>query len=146
MTTEPKSVYELAEKLNRDGFDESSITIESGLLTFRTAHPFRKLPNSDKYADCIGITAYITRAPNESLKYAVHFSIIEHDYTEQGKPDISRIFTRSLQSASLVCFEPEGYIKFRRLIGNPWILLTTGLGVLEREIEDFLSNEENWNE
>lgn len=144
MNDDPKSVYELAARLNTDGFDDSSITIESGLLTYTATLPFRKRVNSERFADCISISAYSSREDQGSLKYFVHYKIIAHAYQENGTPDIPSILQLSQSSASAIVFAVETYAKFRRLIEHPSYLATLGITAFHSSVEEALSDESIW--
>lgn len=144
MPDEPKTVYDLAQRLSIDDFDESSITIESGLLTYRSTFPYRKLVNSDKYADCVSITAYASRGSESHLQYHVHYKIVKHIYKEDGQPDVTRILALGEEYASILMIEAVNYVRFSRLIGYSNILINNGLIALRRSIEEDLSNEAMW--
>lgn len=144
MPDEPKTVYDLAQRLSSDDFDESSITIESGLLIYRSTFPYRKLVNSDKYADCVSITAYASRGSESHLQYHVYYKIVKHIYKEDGQPDVTRILALGEEYASILMIEAVNYARFSRLIGYSNILINNGLIALRQSIEEDLSNEAMW--
>ena len=146
MTEEPKSVYELAQLLSADGFEETLINIDSGLLTIKRTVPNRKLLDSDRYADCISVFAYSMRDSQGQLTYTVHYKIVKHIYKEDENPDVDAIWVSAEAAASLSFFEPDNYRDFRRLVGNPAYLLNSGLVELKKSVEELLANEEVWNE
>ena len=144
MTTEPKSVYELAQKLSSDGFEESSIAIESGLLTYKAIFPYRKISDSEQYADCISIIAFSSRGSDGVLQYAVHYKIVKHAYKGDGHPDVTQILALSEDSASTIVFNASDYMKFIRLIGQASFLLNNGLIAMRQSIEESLLDETIW--
>lgn len=144
MSTEPKSVYELAQKLSSDGFEESSIVIEGGLLVYKATFSYRKVTSSEKYADCISVIAFAARDSDGLLQYTVHYKIVNHAYKEDGTPDVTQILALSEDSASTIVINASAYMKFRRLIGHPSFLVNTGLNAMRQSMEESLSNETIW--
>lgn len=146
MTEEPKSVYELAQLLNADGFDETLINIDSGFLTITRTIPYRKLLDSDRYADCISVVAYSMRNSQGKLTYTVHYKIAKHKYKDDESPDVDAIFKSADEAASAIFFKPDSYRNFVRLVGHPEFLLNTGLFAFRNAVEEALTNQEVWNE
>jgi len=147
MTEQPKSVYELAQLLSAEGYDERSISIENGFLTFKRTVPYRKLVDSERYADCISVAAYAERNPQEtSLTYGVHFKISNHHYKDNGDLDVDAIFRSADEASSTIFFKPENYQDFKRLIGHPEYILNTGLIAFRKAVEQALVNEEIWSQ
>jgi AIG1 family len=144
MLDEPKTVYDLAQRLSSDNFDESSITIEGGLLTYRATFPYRKIVNSDKYADCVSIVANASKSPEGHLQYDVFYKIVKHIYREDGQPDVTKMLTLAEEYASILFIKAVDYVKFSRLIGSSNILINNGLIAFRQSIEESLSNEAMW--
>lgn len=144
MPDEPKTVYDLAQRLSIDNYDESSITIESGLLTYRATFPYREIVNSEKYADCVSIVAYASKSSEGHLRYHVYYKIVKHIYKENGQPDVTKILALAEEYASVLVIEAVDYVKFSRLIGSSNILINNGLIAIRQSIEESLSNEEMW--
>jgi len=147
MTEQPKSVYELAQLLSAEGYDERSISIENGFLTIKQTVPYRKLVDSERYSDCISIAAYAERNPQQtSLTYGVHFKISNHHYKDNGDLDIDAIIRSADEASSTIFFKPEKYQEFKRLIGHPEYILNTGLIAFRKAVEQALVNEEIWSQ
>ena len=144
MTGEPKSVYELAQLLSSDGFKETSINIEKGVLKYSSTAPYRKFTNSDQYADCISVLAFASREATGQLNYSVNYKISSHIYTDSGELDIQKIFKSADEAESIISFQPKSYAYFKRLIGHPEYLLNEGLIAFRNSVEEALSNEEIW--
>jgi len=145
MTEEPKSVYELAQLLNADGLDETLINIDSGLLTITKTFPFRKLIDSDRYADCVSVVAYSMRDSQGRLTYTVIYKISKHKYKEDESPDVNAIVKSAEEAGNTIFFEPDNYRDLRRLVEHPVYLLSTGMLALKKSVEEALANEEFWN-
>jgi hypothetical protein len=146
MTEEPKSVYELAQLLSSDGFQETSINIEKGVLRYTSSAPYRKFTNSEQYADCISVLAYASREAAGQLTYNVNYKISSHVYTENGDLNIEKIFKSAEEAETIVSFQPKSYVHFNRLISYPQYLLNNGLISLRNSVEEALSNEEIWHQ
>jgi hypothetical protein len=144
MSTEPKSVYELAQMLNAEGHDESLISIDRGFLSFKRVVPYRKLVDSERYADCISVFAYAEKAPEGHLIYQVHYRISSHQYQDSGDADVDAIFKSSEEAANTIMLKTASWVDFKRMIGFPNYIVNTGLIAFRASVEDALANEELW--
>jgi hypothetical protein len=146
MSTEPKSVYELAQMLNTEGHDERLISIDSGLLSFKRVVPYRKLVDSERYADCISVFGYAERTTEGNLTYQVHYRISSHQYLDSGDADVDAIFKSSEEAVNTIILKATRWVDFKRMIGFPNYVVNTGLIAFRASVEEVLANEELWGE
>mgnify|MGYP006280021437 CR=1 FL=1 len=146
MNAEPKSVYELAQMLSAEGHDERLISIDSGLLTFKRVVPYRKLVDSERYADCISVIAYAERTATGPLTYQVNYKISTHQYLDSGDADVNAIFKSSDEAANTISIQTGKWVDFKRMIGFPNYIVNTGLIAFRASVEEALANEEIWSD
>ena len=146
MNVEPKSVYELAQLLSAEGHDERLINIDSGLLTFKRVVPYRKLVDSDRYADCISVIAYAERTAAGPLTYQVNYKISTHQYLDSGDADFDAIFKSSDEAANTISIQTAKWVDFKRMVGCPNYIVNTGLIAFRASVEEALANEEIWSD
>jgi hypothetical protein len=146
MNEEPKSVYELAQMLSAEGHDERLINIGSGLLTFKRVVPYRKLVDSELYADCISVIAYAERTAEGPLTYQVNYRISPHQYLDNGDVDVDAIFKSSNEAANTISIQTTKWVDFKRMIGFPNHIVNTGLIAFRASVEEVLANEEIWSD
>lgn len=146
MTKEPKSIYELAQLLSEEGYDDNSITIDNGCLIYKSTQAYRKLLDSGLFADCISVVAYSWKVDQDSLGYMIHYKISDHQYQGNGETDIEAILKSAEDAVALARFKPSSYRDFRRMIQFKEYLINGGLEAFKKSVEEALANEELWTE
>ena len=91
MLDDPKSVFDLANRLISDECSENHITINNGVLTYTATMGNRVFTSNERYADCLTVVA-VAFPTDSKLIYRISFKVSGHPYDNEGKEDIDEIF------------------------------------------------------
>ena len=143
MTTEPNTVYEVASRLTADGFNDTSISVNDGILSVTCLAPFRQF-ESGKYADSIKTTGFAFK-PNgsESITYSVRLCIASHPYNDGGEPNIPAIQASASQAPALIYLDPKTYSHFLDCMHKGQDLLESQLALASTRIMEQITRGDN---
>lgn len=143
MSTEPSTVYEVASKLTKDGFNDASISVSDGILSVTCLAPFRQF-ESGKYADAIKTTGFaFKRNEGGGITYSVRLSIASHPYDDGGEPNIPAIQASASQAPALIYLEPKIYSQFLECMQNGPDLLESQLAFASIRIMEQITKANN---
>ena len=143
MSTEPSTVYEVASKLTKDGFNDASIYVSDGILSVTRLAPFR-LFESGKYADAIKTTGFaFKRNEGDDITYSVRLCIAVHPYDDGGEPDIPAIQASASQAPALIYLDPKIYSQFLACMQTGADLLESQLALIRVRIMQQITKANN---